>query len=34
MASPIIGGLISATFANLILVPIVYSWIKERQLKK
>jgi Cu(I)/Ag(I) efflux system membrane protein CusA/SilA len=34
MASPIIGGLISATFANLILVPVLYSWIKERQLPK
>jgi Cu(I)/Ag(I) efflux system membrane protein CusA/SilA len=34
MASPIIGGLISATFANLILVPILYSWIKERKLSK
>jgi Cu(I)/Ag(I) efflux system membrane protein CusA/SilA len=31
MASPIIGGLISATFANLILVPVLYSWTKERQ---
>jgi Cu(I)/Ag(I) efflux system membrane protein CusA/SilA len=34
MASPIIGGLISATFANLILVPVFYSWIKEKQLAK
>jgi Cu(I)/Ag(I) efflux system membrane protein CusA/SilA len=34
MASPIIGGLISATFANLILVPVLYSWIKERRLAK
>jgi Cu(I)/Ag(I) efflux system membrane protein CusA/SilA len=32
MASPIIGGLMSATFANLILVPVLYSWIKERQI--
>ncbi|UCG29600.1 MAG: efflux RND transporter permease subunit [candidate division WOR-3 bacterium] len=34
MASPIIGGLISATFANLILVPVLYSWMKERRLAK
>jgi Cu(I)/Ag(I) efflux system membrane protein CusA/SilA len=34
MASPIIGGLISATFANLILIPIVYAWMAERQLNK
>lgn len=32
MASPIIGGLISATLANLVLVPVLYSWIKEKQL--
>ncbi|MBE0431868.1 efflux RND transporter permease subunit [candidate division WOR-3 bacterium] len=31
MAAPIIGGLVSATFANLILVPVLYSWIKERR---
>ncbi len=31
MASPVIGGLVSATFANLILVPVLYSWIKEKQ---
>jgi Cu(I)/Ag(I) efflux system membrane protein CusA/SilA len=34
MALPIIGGLLSATFANLILVPVIYSWIKEQQLRK
>jgi Cu(I)/Ag(I) efflux system membrane protein CusA/SilA len=34
MASPIIGGLVSATFANLILVPVVYSWIREKQLSQ
>jgi len=34
MALPVIGGLISATFANLVLVPILYSWTKERQLNK
>ncbi len=32
MASPIIGGLIGATFVNLILVPTLYSWIMERRL--
>ncbi len=31
MASPIIGGLITATFTNLILVPTLYAWLKERQ---
>ena len=31
MASPIIGGLITATFTNLFLVPTMYSWLKEKQ---
>ena len=34
MASPIVGGLITATLSNLILVPVLYCWLKERQLKK
>ncbi|MFH1507260.1 MAG: CusA/CzcA family heavy metal efflux RND transporter [Candidatus Omnitrophota bacterium] len=33
MASPIVGGLITATLSNLILVPVLYCWIKERQIK-
>ncbi|MBU4342469.1 MAG: CusA/CzcA family heavy metal efflux RND transporter [Candidatus Omnitrophica bacterium] len=34
MASPTVGGLITATLSNLILVPVLYCWIKEKQLKK
>lgn len=34
MAAPIIGGLVTATFTNLILVPILYAWFKEKQLSK
>ncbi len=34
MAAPIVGGLITATLSNLILVPTIYCWIKERQLKQ
>ena len=34
MASPIIGGLITATFTNLILVPTIYAWLKEKQMPK
>lgn len=34
MASPTVGGLISATLSNLILVPVLYCWIKEIQLRK
>ncbi len=34
MAAPTVGGLITATLSNLILVPVLYSWIKERQLNK
>ena len=33
MAAPTVGGLITATLANLILVPVLYCWIKERQFK-
>lgn len=32
MAAPTVGGLITATLANLILVPVIYSWLKEREL--
>ncbi|MBU1888423.1 MAG: efflux RND transporter permease subunit, partial [Candidatus Omnitrophica bacterium] len=34
MASPTVGGLITATLSNLILVPVLYCWIKERQFLK
>lgn len=34
MASPTVGGLVTATLSNLILVPVLYCWIKERQLLK
>ncbi|MBU2102536.1 MAG: efflux RND transporter permease subunit, partial [Candidatus Omnitrophica bacterium] len=34
MASPTVGGLITATLSNLILVPVLYCWIKERQFIK
>lgn len=34
MASPTVGGLITATLSNLILVPVLYSWLQERKLKK
>ncbi|MFH1414020.1 MAG: CusA/CzcA family heavy metal efflux RND transporter [Candidatus Omnitrophota bacterium] len=34
MASPTVGGLVTATLSNMILVPVLYSWIKESRLKK
>jgi Cu(I)/Ag(I) efflux system membrane protein CusA/SilA len=34
MAAPTVGGLITATLSNLILVPVLYCWLKERELKK
>ncbi|MCF7908070.1 MAG: CusA/CzcA family heavy metal efflux RND transporter [Candidatus Omnitrophica bacterium] len=34
MASPTVGGLITATLSNLILVPVLYCWFKERQILK
>lgn len=33
MASPTVGGLVTATLSNLILVPVLYCWIEERRLK-
>ena len=33
MAAPTVGGLVTATLANLILVPVLYSWIKEKEVK-
>ncbi|MCQ9207579.1 MAG: CusA/CzcA family heavy metal efflux RND transporter [Omnitrophica bacterium] len=32
MAAPTVGGLITATLSNLILVPVLYAWIKESKL--
>jgi len=34
MASPTVGGLVTATLSNLILVPVVYAWLKEREFRK
>jgi Cu(I)/Ag(I) efflux system membrane protein CusA/SilA len=34
MASPTVGGLVTATLSNLILVPVLYCWIKEREFRK
>jgi Cu(I)/Ag(I) efflux system membrane protein CusA/SilA len=34
MASPTVGGLVTATLSNMILVPVIYCWLKERQFKK
>lgn len=33
MAAPTVGGLLTATAANLVLVPVLYAWIAERKLK-
>lgn len=33
MASPIIGGLVAATFTNLFLVPVLFAWFKERKMR-
>jgi Cu(I)/Ag(I) efflux system membrane protein CusA/SilA len=34
MATPTIGGLVTATLSNLILVPVLYAWVRERKLRK
>jgi len=31
MASPTVGGLVTATLSNMILVPVLYCWLKERE---
>ncbi|MGE5280327.1 MAG: efflux RND transporter permease subunit [Deltaproteobacteria bacterium] len=33
MASPTVGGLVTATLSNLVLVPVLYGWLQERRLK-
>jgi len=33
MASPTVGGLFTATLSNLVLVPVLYCFIKEKALK-
>lgn len=34
MAAPTVGGLITATLSNMILVPVLYCWIEEWRLKR
>ena len=34
MASPTVGGLVTATLSNLILVPVLYCWNKEMEFKR
>lgn len=33
MAAPTFGGLVVVTLTNLIFVPVIYCWLKEKQLK-
>lgn len=33
IAAPTVGGLVTATLLNLIIVPVLFSWVKEKQLK-
>lgn len=34
MAAPTVGGLLTATAANLILVPVLYAWFAERRTQR
>ncbi len=34
LASVVIGGLVSATFLTLFVLPMIYQWIEERYDKK
>jgi Cu/Ag efflux pump CusA len=31
IAAPIVGGMVTVTIANLILVPVLFCWMQERQ---
>jgi Cu(I)/Ag(I) efflux system membrane protein CusA/SilA len=34
IATPTVGGMVTATILNLILVPVIFTWVLEGQLKK
>lgn len=34
IAAPIVGGMITATLLNLFLVPVLFSWLREREIKR
>jgi len=34
IAAPIVGGMVTATLLNLFLIPVLFSWLKERELKR
>jgi Cu(I)/Ag(I) efflux system membrane protein CusA/SilA len=34
IAAPTVGGMVTATVLNLILVPVVFSWVLQGRLKK
>lgn len=33
IAAPTVGGLVTATLLNLIIVPVLFSWVEERKVK-
>lgn len=34
IAAPTVGGFVTATLLNLIIVPVLFAWTKEKSLKK
>ena len=34
LATPLIGGMVSSTLLVLIVIPVIYLWMKERQLHR
>jgi Cu(I)/Ag(I) efflux system membrane protein CusA/SilA len=34
IATPTVGGMVTATILNLILVPVIFTWVLEGRLKK
>jgi len=34
IATPTVGGMVTATVLNLILVPVVFAWVVQGRMKK
>lgn len=34
IAAPTVGGMITSTILNLVLVPVVFSWVQQGRLRK
>ncbi|WP_343231881.1 efflux RND transporter permease subunit [Thermomonas sp.] len=34
IAAPMVGGMVSSTLLTLVVIPVIYAWVKERQLSR